>query len=529
MRSSALPTAAGGYALALLAGLVSLWVTGAWTAGFSGADEPAHFLNGWFVSLYAREALGQNPLAYATEFYLHYPKLSIGHWPPAYYGMIAPAFWILPATTKTALAVNLLVSALPGLGVAWLLHRLAGRTAALACAALWALAPLTLEGFAFFMLDQPLAACAFAAAMAWAAFANSRKPMWVLLFSCLTAVAILIKGNGWLLVFVPPLHIALTGEWRLLRDWRLWAAAALGALLVGPWYAATAGISADGFNYSPGPAYAAHALLFNLEALALNLGLALPLAAWGAVVEWGRRRDDARRWSLVAVCVALLLATLVLQSLVPVDLDARYMAPSMPGCAALAILGGLDLLERLPRAAVAAALLLLVPGVVHLAEREPKLGFRMEEASAGAVGAWLVDGGSAAEGAFTAAMAVRDPALRDYAVRGSKLLAESDFMGRGYRSKFSAPEPVLGELRRLGIGGVVIAGRPGVPPEPHTALLRSALRTPGSGYRLSTVLPFRGRPGATEVYRSDRPAIPNAAAIRALGVPEKLVRAETQP
>jgi len=526
MRTSALPIAAAGYAFALVAGLASLWVTGAWTAGFSGADEPAHFLNAWFVSLYAREALGHNPLAYATEFYLHYPKLSIGHWPPAYYALISPVFWVLPATPKTALAVNLLVSALPAAGVALLLHRLAGRAAALAGAALWALAPLTLEGFAFFMLDQPLAACAFAATMAWAAFGNARKPLWVMLFSCLTALAILIKGNGWLLVFVPPLHIALTGEWRLLRDWRVWAAAALGALLVGPWYAATAGISADGFNYSPGPAYAAHALLFNLEALAANLGLALPLAAWGAAAEWRRRRDDARRWSLVAACLALLLATLILQSLVPVDLDARYMAPAMPGCAVLAILGGLALLERLPRAAAAAALLLLVPGVLHLAQRDAKAGFRMEEASAGARGAWLVDGGSGPEGAFTAAMAVRDPALRDYAVRGSKLLAESDFMGRGYRSRYSAPGPVLAELRRLGIGGVVIAGRPGVPPEPHTALLRDALRAPGSGYRLATVLPFRGRPGATEVYSADQPRIPNAAAIRALGVPEKLVRAE---
>jgi hypothetical protein len=152
----------------------------------------------------------------------------------------------------------------------------------------------------------------------------------------------------------------------------------------------------------------------------------------------------------------------------------------------------------------------------------------MDEASAGAEGAWLVDGGSAAEGAFTAAMAVRDPALRDYAVRGSKLLSESDFMGRGYRSKFSSPGPVLGELRRLGIGGVVIAGRPGIAPMPHTALLRDALRGPGSGYRLAAVLPFRGRPGATEVYRADQPPTPNVPAIRALGVPEKLVRAESR-
>ena len=45
----------------------------------------------------------------------------------------------------------------------------------------------------------------------------------------------------------------------------------------------TAGIAAEGFNYAPGPAYAARALFYNLAALDCNvtpIGLALaPLAA----------------------------------------------------------------------------------------------------------------------------------------------------------------------------------------------------------------------------------------------------------
>jgi hypothetical protein len=526
MRASALPTAAAGYGLALAGGIVSLWVSGAWSAGFSGADEPAHFLNAWFVSLYGREALGQNPLAYATQFYLHYPKLSIGHWPPAYYALISPVFWVLPPTPQTALAVNLLICALPGAGVAWLLHRLAGPGAALAGAALWTLAPICLEGFDFFMLDQPLAACAFAATLAWTAFQSRRKSHHIVLFSLLSALAVLIKGNGWLLLFVPPLHIALTGDWRLLRDWRLWAAAALAAAIVGPWYAATAGISADGFNYRPGPAYAVEALAFDLRALAVALGLAFPLAIYGAFAEWRRRKADSERWSAVAACLALALATLILQSLVPVDLDARYMAPAIPPLAVLAILGGIAALERLPKAAVAAAVLLLVPGLLHLAWREQKVDLRLEEAARDARGAWLIDGGSGPEGAFTAAMAVRDPALRGYAVRGSKLLADSDFMGRHYRLRFTDAQAVLGELRRLGIGAIVLSQAAGTPILPHTNLLRAALTSPGSGYRLTTVYPYRNRPGTTEVYRSERPVTANEAAIKALGLPSKLAEAE---
>jgi 4-amino-4-deoxy-L-arabinose transferase-like glycosyltransferase len=512
--------------LALLAGLLALSATGAWHAGFSGADEPAHFLNGWFVAAYLEGALGQNPLAFATEYYLHYPKISIGHWPPAFYGLIAPFFWIMPATPKAALALNLFLAALPALGIAWLLLRLTGRGAALAGAALWALTPLAVEGFAFFMLDQPLAAIALAAALAWLAFAERQTWPRILLFAVLAATAILIKGNGWLAVLVPPLHIALTGRWDLLRSIEPWAGAALGLALVGPWYLATAGISADGFNYAPGPAFAAKALGYNLSALAANVGLfGLLLAAVGAA---DARRRGGPAWSIAALCLALIFAALILQSTVPVDLDPRYMAPALPPLLVLAVAGAAALarLVPVPRAwGAAAALILILPGAAHLSVREPKADLRMEEAAAIAAAAggeaWLIDGGSGAEGAFIAAMAVRDPALQRYTVRASKLLAESDFMGNRYTLKFANPAEAAAEMRRLGLTGIVVAERPGVEEFAHRPLLAAILADPASGYRLAAELPHRGRAGTTRLYRAEPSRTADIKAIRSLGVPAK--------
>ena len=529
-RAPAYPTLAGAYALALLAGLLSLWVTGAWTSGFSGADEPAHFLNSWFVAAYAKDALGQNPLAYATEFYLHYPKISIGHWPPAFYALAAPVFWVAPATPQTAMAINLVAAALPALGVAALLLRVSGRAAALGGALIWALTPLALEGHAFFMLDQPLAACAVGAAIAWAAFAERQTWVRILLFAALTALAILIKGNGWLLVLLPAFHIALTGRWDLLRSPKLWVGAGAGLLPVVPWYAATAGISADGFNYEPGLAYAALSLSRNFTALVANVGvLGLLLAVIGAVAAWRRRREAEGSWNTVAACVALILATLALQAVVPVDLDPRYMAPALPGVIVLAVAGGIELARALTaqrRWAAAPLLLLALPGAAHLSAREPKADLRMEEAAriaaaGGPEEAWLIDGGSGAEGAFVAAMAVRDPGLRRYTVRASKLLAESDFMGNSYRLRFTDPAEAAAEMRRLGLAGVVVADRPGVEEFAHRPLLAAALKHPASGYRLTAELPHKGRAGVTRIYRATQPLVPNAEAIRALGLPEK--------
>ena len=513
--------AGAGYGLALIVGLLALLVSGAWTAGFSGADEPAHFLNSWFVASYVRDALGANPLAFATEFYLHYPKISIGHWPPAYYGLLAPLWWIVPPTPGAAFAANLFVSALPALGIAFLLHRLEGRVAALVGAVLWAATPVALEGQAFFMLDQALAACAVAAAIAWTAFAERQTWVRILLFTGLAALGILVKGNGWVIPLAAGFHLALTGRWDLLRSGKLWAGAAAGAALVGPWYAATAGIAGDGFNYAPGPAYALEALLFNLRALLDNVGLlGLLLAAAGSAMRW--------KAPAVSASVALVLATLALQSLVPVDLDARYMAPALPPLVVMIVAGALSLARAVPAGraatAVAASLaLLLLPGAVHLASREAKADLRMEEAAAFASGreAWAIDGGSGAEGAFIAAMAVRDPGLERYSVRASKLLAESDFMGSRYTLKFETPQQVAAELRRLGIGGIVLAKRPGTEEFGHTPLLEAALADSASGYRLAAELQHRGRPGVTRIYRAAEPRTADAAAIRALGLPKK--------
>jgi 4-amino-4-deoxy-L-arabinose transferase-like glycosyltransferase len=308
-----------------------------------------------------------------------------------------------------------------------------------------------------------------------------------------------------------------------------WVGGAATLAVVLPWYRLTAGIAADGFNYQPGLAYAAEALATNVRALSASLTPAgLALAGCAIWIEFRRRHDDPARWSMIVACFALILATLLLQSLVPADLDPRYAAPALPPLVVLALLGLVHLVDRVaksrrPMAAVLLLLLLAAPGIAHIAAREPKADLRLVEAAAFAVPgqSWLIDGSSGGEGAYIAALAVRDPEMRGYAVRASKLLSESDFMGHRYQLRFRDAPAVEAELDRLGLAGIVLVERDNMAAFPHAAQLRAALADPGSVYRLVARLPHRGRPGTTLVYRarSDRPA--NVAAIRALGVPDK--------
>jgi hypothetical protein len=525
------------YIVAVAIGAFGVAWARSYQAGFTGADEPAHFLNSYFVADYLRHHLGTNPMGAAAEFYIHYPKISIGHWPPAYYGILGLLFTVLPATVAVAFTINLLVAVLPVLGIALALTLLCNRAVAIAGVILYAVTPLVFEGCVNFMADQPLTACVVAATGLWIAYVC--KPGWgkILGFAILGALAVLIKGNGGLIALVPVFHIVLTGQWKLLRSAKPYCAALLMVLAVVPWYIVTAKIAADGFNYAAGVDYALKALLANLATLSNNLTpLGVVLALLAIVVEFRQRRQTPVRWIIVSGMLSMVLATLTLQSIVPVDIVDRYMAPALPAVVVLSALGGhwvLSWLRRIdaPRAAIALGVVLTLvcsmPGFQHIVGRAPKPDMALNQvsslqASGQPVVLAVIDGPTGAEGAFIADRAVHDPQLERYTVRSSKLLSDSNFMGSSYVLKYATAQMAADRLRQLGVQQVVIM-RPGYAPAfPHSQQLRDAVAASGSGFTLTQSLPHRFRPGVTEVYEAVGAVHPRIAAIRDFGTPAKV-------
>jgi hypothetical protein len=396
--------------------------------------------------------------------------------------------------------------------------------------------PLVAEGQIMFMVDQPLAACLLAATATWIAYAERQTWVRAIGFAALAALAVLVKGNGWVAVLIPVFHLALTGRWRLLLSVKLALAAALGALAVVPWYLVTAKISADGFNYQAGLPYAWRAFSANLGFLANNISLpGVALALFGVVAEWRARKEDTARWNVVAGFVALVLATLALQSIVPVDIVDRYMAPALPAVIVLALVGAWRLWTLRPaarwgaaRIAAAAilAICMVLPGALHLAQRLPKSDVGAEAvaaliAPAGEPVVTVVDGAAGYEGSVIAAAAVRDPDLHNYMVRSSKILAVSNFMGSSYSLQFAGSAGVLAELARLGVQNVVLVRARDLPAYPHSVQLLAALSQPGSGYHLRARIAHRGRAGSTDIYQADSLLAPNIPLVRSMGMPAK--------
>ncbi len=75
------------FSIALAIIVLIQWRGNAYSADFDavGGDEAAHFVTGLMIRDYAAEALGAPPLEFAERFYLSYPKVAFGIWPPLFH------------------------------------------------------------------------------------------------------------------------------------------------------------------------------------------------------------------------------------------------------------------------------------------------------------------------------------------------------------------------------------------------------------------------------------------------------------
>ncbi len=254
-----------------LAALLLAWATRGLSPSLIGPDEGGHYVNALFLGDWIRAGFPA-PMAFAQDYYAHFPRLTIGHWPPGWYMLEAPIFALLRPSPLGALAIGAFVAGLPGGAIVWAFERVRRPMLGVALGLFYVLLPLVVDGGRHLLLDQPVALVVALAAIAWAR--ASDKPSWprFLLFAAFAAAAALVKGNGALVALVPAIDIALTVRWRLLRLPALWASALLTLAVVAPWYWLSFKISAGGFNYAPGLDYAGLAFSANALAIFVNLG-----------------------------------------------------------------------------------------------------------------------------------------------------------------------------------------------------------------------------------------------------------------
>ncbi len=395
-------------------------------------DEGMHYVTGLMLhDFILSPSHWPHPMAFAQNFYLHYPKVGLLNWPPVFPTL--QALWELAfGVSRVSLLVFMMfLNAL----LAWCVqHNLRARLnpiLAILAGLLVIASPLSQAQASMVMAEIPLALFSLLALLAFTQFLDSGRTRDALWFGTLTALAIMTKGNAWVIFLVAPAALLLTGRLRLLLTRGWWLALAIVALVCVPYTLYSMRIVTQGWDGQalPPPDFLTLALWKNSIYIMEMLGPALTALALLGFAARVRLRDSF--WLVMGLYGAAILAFHVA---VPTSIEPRKLYQIVPVMAVFAA-AGLDFLARrvpiphAPLAAAAAGLALFLLSFRLLPPFIPGFGAAVEQALARPDSAQAVVLISSerimadCEAAIIAEWIERDRHRGTFLARGNKLLA----------------------------------------------------------------------------------------------------------
>lgn len=496
---------------------IMLSSSGALQTGVTGnPDEAAHYVTSLMIRSYLSEGLSPTPVQFAESYYLHYPKVAFGVWPPMFH--LALASWMFLTTASPASALGFIAITLVVL--AYILFRTAsahlGVTLSLLIAVWFVLLPTVQRTAGLILLDVPCALLMVSATIVFGRYLDSVRWQNAVQFALLASAAMLTKNNAIALALLPPIAIGLSQKWFIFKRGSLWAIPIIVAAICVPWYIFTW----DLFTFVATMAGDAWwAPLDNLVLLLREPGYVfVPLALLGMWSTVGRGPANGVWNSLFT----LVLSVWLFHSVVYPISAPRYMLPAYAGLVFFCGAGLQSLANRLPlRFANAqvvvsvAALAMFLATSFHI-PKKPHRGFieaadyvlRTELDPNGTV---LVCSDPIGEGSFIAALATSEASPQTIVFRASKLLAHSSWVGANYSAKHHDSESLLKAIDRARVEFIAMDE---VDESPHHKMLVKALKHSSDWSMIGEVVPRQPTPDNSTVrlYRRQTPLPPGHAA-----------------
>ena len=288
--------------LVILAAVALLLATAPVNYDFVNSDSPRHALNGAFVLDAIRAFPWRDPMGYAADYYIRYPSLSIGFYPPFFY-VVEAAVYAVIGVSHFAAQLTVALFALLLAGSAYRLGRLClPRWPALAAALLLLGAPVIALWSRQVMLDIPADAVLLLAVYGFARYL--RRQRWADLWLAAVAFVAALYIKFTVCFIAVPLAAALIARRGIRsvfdREIILPAVVALVLALPAVWLTYKFGaVNLDnlGGRAAGDPIDSLDRWTFYLRQLPLQLGwLPLLLAVPGSVILWRRARDRAGTW-----------------------------------------------------------------------------------------------------------------------------------------------------------------------------------------------------------------------------------------
>jgi Dolichyl-phosphate-mannose-protein mannosyltransferase len=500
------------FLICLACAVVLQWRAGSFRAEFSGhPDEPAHYVSGLMVTEYVRQGFPGSPLRFAEEYYLHYPKVAIGHWPPFFY-LVQAAWCLLFGSSKIAvLLLNACLTAAAATLLVWRASLLLPLLPSLLLGITYIVLPITQQGSQLLMTEALLVLLSFLAVIDFARFWDTGHFRYGFLYGLWTGLAILTKGDGMALLLIPAFAIVITWNWAMLRNPRLLGSVGV-ALAVGIPTMATVRIHQTSWGSTP------FALSYTLEMLRRGpllfyhiLGPAL--AALLGFSIWRLVADKTGRKPLFAVYLAGALSINFFLLFPTVGAELRHyhqaLLPALSLCAY-----GLSRLSQLwtvARCSVTSAILLVIVAISSLPPA-PKVHSGYAEAAsliasradwAGCV--VLIASGAMGEGELISETALLQHRPARYLLRAMKQLASVRWAGANYQLRYRNTDAVTKYLAESPVRLVVTDDLPETDMVPHNRFLKEVLAKETGSWELQQTIdsPGQGRPGHIYVYSNN--------------------------
>jgi Dolichyl-phosphate-mannose-protein mannosyltransferase len=427
---------------------------GAFQAEYSGhPDEPAQFVSGLMVYDYLADLPRENPISWAGQYYLHYPEVAIGHWPPGFHAMEA-VWWLFFGPSRMT---GILLQWLIGVVALTMLYRLSRSILSLpitaAIIALTIAAPVFQQSLEQTMADLACLLWAVLLMQATIRLVERQDQTASFLVVLWLVAAALTKGTAVCLVPVPLLALLASGK-RLRIPPRMLAAGAACLLGAAGWYFAMGGVRSWG------------GMSFDAPWRADTIG---QLAGWGfvALAVLGFRREP-----LALVAGSVVVSTLGVSFVVRAMREERHWIIVLP---AILILSGVAI-SRFRKPWIAVCLLLAALAFFPFRwYRQSPAGYGELAAQLARPSRTLVSSAGLGEGSWIAVSSLAEQRPSSFMMRASKVLSESDWNGNRYRLLTSTQDAVSRRLDELAVDTVILYTPVSKKPWPHHALLRDTV------------------------------------------------------
>jgi hypothetical protein len=311
------------------------WRAGTYRSEFGRySDEGMHYVTGLLIRSFILSGKWLHPMPFAQDFYAHFPKVALGNWPPVFETLQAVWSFVFGVSRISMLLLVQFLAVILACLVFNEARRRTGAIFAALAAGLLLASPLTQYVSSMVMAEVPLCLFSFLAILAWTRFQSSGHTRDAMVFAAWTSVAIMTKGNAWLIPGVAALTLMVTGAWGLLRNRGLWLAALLVAAVCLPYTLFTMRVVTQGWNSQALPD-----LRFLIASLGVHtrfavgiLGVPLTLIAAAGVasrviVPLVRREKAELFWIVLAVYGVVIL---LFHAVVPTSIEPRKIYQIVP-------------------------------------------------------------------------------------------------------------------------------------------------------------------------------------------------------